>query len=188
MSDRNTARFFDSKMALLGGGALVAGLAVGAYCVMLVINERKISIGGFLFSAFLLLMGIAFFFGSFPKGCRSCKKRFAEAGTTFPAQNYDQVVATFQPGNVGAIASLASVPEGSHEGWTGLGVHYCAGCRQLGEVTVSEQKQSLDGAKYVRGTSALTLSPLMLSATLDMLEHRPGANRLAQDITSRNPT
>ncbi len=173
MSAPNTARFFDSKMALLGGGTFVAGIAFGAYCVSRVVNERRISVGGFLFAIFLLVAGVALFAGAFPKGCRSCSKRFTEGGTTFPAQNYDQLVAIYQQANVAALAGLAAVPAGSHEGWTGLGVKYCAGCRQLGEVTISEQRAGNQSSQYIRGTGTIILSASMLAATLQMLERRP---------------
>ncbi|HEY5960221.1 MAG TPA: hypothetical protein VIV60_26895 [Polyangiaceae bacterium] len=173
MAVPNTVRFFDFKMARVGAAPLVAGLGFGAYFSNCVINERRISVSGFGFSVFLVLLAGAFFVASFPKGCRACSRRFAQGGTTFPAQNYDQVVAAFKQENPKSLDSLVDVPTGTHEGWTGLDVKYCAGCRGLGEVTVSEQSAAGYSPKYIRDTGAMPLSKAMLNATLDLLQQRP---------------
>jgi hypothetical protein len=72
-----------------------------------------------------------------------------------------------------ALATLAAVPLGSHQGWAGLEVNYCAGCRRLAEISVSEQRADGQYEKWVRGTGAMALGEPMLSATLEMIQRRP---------------
>jgi hypothetical protein len=140
MSDR-LQRFFSPGAALLGVGLLVAGLLFGAYCVSLVVNERRISIKGFLLAGALILGGVAALVQMFPRGCRACRKRLTLHRAAFPAEHGAWVHRQIEDGDARSIHGLAALPLPAADGQrAALSAEICTSCSRVGVVTVAAER------------------------------------------------
>jgi hypothetical protein len=175
MAQGGTARFFSPKVALLALGLLAGGGGFGAYCILRVIDDHRISIGGFLLSGALVLGAVAAFAMAFPKGCRTCKQAFDDAEARFSPAVYDHLLGAVQSGNPGLLMQLIQAPPALANQWSELTVSYCKTCRQLGEARIVEERNNGQYDEYVRGSSSFPLSPQMLGAALTLIQQRGGS-------------
>jgi hypothetical protein len=168
-----TARFFSFKTALVAGGLLIAGLALGGYCALRVVNQGRISVMGFLLAAGLVLGAVAALTQAFPKGCRACQKPFTEGGSNFEPQIYDALVAALGQANPSALMAFVSAPRAGWQRYASLRFAYCDVCKQIGEASVHEEEQKADHTtKSLRQTPRTALSPPLLSAVLELTARR----------------
>ncbi|APR78713.1 Hypothetical protein A7982_04060 [Minicystis rosea] len=79
-------RFFSPSAALVALGIFVAGLLVGGYAVYLVVDEARISIGGFVLAGALVLGAAGALARAFPRGCNACRTTLAGVGASFPVE------------------------------------------------------------------------------------------------------
>jgi hypothetical protein len=165
-------RFFSGKMALIAVGVALLGLGIGAYCVMRVTNEGRISIGGFLFAGLLTVAGLALLPQAFPKGCGTCARPFTVVNTAFARAHYDHLLACFQQQNPSALEGLVGAPSPNHGDKSTLELNYCAGCRQQGEVDLIEEQWTGQYDKVLRSARGMALSSPMLAAVLSLFERR----------------
>jgi hypothetical protein len=167
-------RFFSGKMALIALGVTLLGVAVGGYCVMRVMNEGRISLGGFLLAGVLVLAGLALVTQAFPKGCAACAQPFVTGQAVFAPALYEQLLACVQQQNAAGLGSFVSAPSPAHGDKTTLVLNYCPKCRQLGEADVREEQWTGQYDKVVRSVQGVALTDPMLAATLGLLERRGG--------------
>src|SRR5262249_5109215 len=107
---KRVGTFFSPSAALVALGVVAAGLLLGAYAVYLVIDERRISIGGFLLAGLLVVRRGGGFKLAFPRGCSGCRARFEEIRTSYPAAFFDQLHHSLAHAHAGALAHLGTLP------------------------------------------------------------------------------
>jgi hypothetical protein len=164
-------RFLSPVVAIVAMVLIAIGLALGAVYVLKVTNEHVVSVKGLALAAVLVLAGVAVFFAAFPKGCRTCRKRFTDARTDFSPAEYDRVAAAVRGNAPAALRALADLPN-ARDHSAGLIVSYCESCRRVGEIRVIEERNNGQFDELVKGTPYESLSPEMLVAALDLVKIR----------------
>jgi hypothetical protein len=171
LSASQKKRFLSPVVAIVAMVLIALGLALGAVYVSKATNEHLISVKGLVLAAVLVLAGVAVFFAAFPKGCRTCRKRFTDVRTDFSPAEYDRVAAAAHGNAPAAFRALADLPS-AREHRAGLIVSYCESCRRVGEIRVIEERNNGQFDEFVKGTPYESPSPEMLVAALELVEAR----------------
>ncbi|MCA9599121.1 MAG: hypothetical protein KC776_37680 [Myxococcales bacterium] len=139
MSNNPIGRFFSIKNAGIALATLLGGAAFGAYCVFRVLDQGRISLGGFAVSGLLVLVGLALFATAFPKGCRRCKRAFDSTGVSFPGNYYGAIEQALSNGDEHGLLQMQTAPLASGE-IAKINIEHCAGCRALGTAQVERSR------------------------------------------------
>lgn len=181
MTQPQIGRFFSAKRALAAVGLVLGGLAFGGYCVYRVIEQNRISIGGFVVSGLLVLAGFAVLAMAFPKGCKACSKAFGEIRSTFPAEYSQQLRAGLAGQRADMIQAMAQAPLAQGQ-VARINLDYCEGCKQIGLATVSVETFNAQSQDYdVTETSEehVVAGP-MIAAVLQVASYRQAMTGAAE--------
>ncbi len=163
MSHPAIGRFFSPLQALIAFGVGVAGVACGAIFAYRYYDAGRISIL-FGLATIVLLLGSPVYFvaAAFPKGCKACKRPFAQKYVDFPAGWQETVERFLATPDQDTFQKLCRAPASSPYERALLTLDHCAVCRGIGEahVTLERAEDGQWAAKDV-GDSRVVDAPMV---------------------------
>jgi hypothetical protein len=170
-------KVFSPTVLLVALGLLLAGLAFGAYCVNRVVDERRISIGGFLLAGALVLGGAASLSRVFVEGCAACRKRLEELRASFPIAWHDPLVRMLAAGDGRSLAQLACLPPSDAAGARAVVLaESCPACARVCTASVVTEQWADHAWHAARRTDLTELVDARAQALIGALKSR-GAPR-----------
>ncbi len=172
MSTNNAiGRFFSVKNAAIALATLLGGGAFGAYCVYRVLDQGRISIGGFAVSGLLVLAGLALFATAFPRGCRRCRRAFQSSSVGFPADCFATLEQALASGDVQALMQLRGAPLASGE-VARVNLELCDGCNSLGTAQVERARWNGQYSETVQQGALHVVNGPLVGALIEITAQR----------------
>lgn len=167
-------RFFSPSAALVALGIFVAGLLVGGYAIYLVVDEARISIGGFVLAGALVLGAAGALTRAFPRGCNACRKPLAGVGASFPVELYATVEHALANGDARALYGLATAPQPASQQRVTLVAELCPSCARVGVGYVAAERWTGDYWHADRTSTTVELSEERAHALHALVKQRSG--------------